>query len=56
MKSVSRRDSAFLAEMGIAPLWNLRQAPAGLVEEEVIAAPAPLAAEPAVQEPVAPET
>jgi len=66
MKSVSRRDSAFLAEMGIAPLWSLRQPPAGLVEEEAApavpvdatpapAAPAALAAEPAVQEPVAPE-
>jgi len=30
MKTVSRRDSAFLAEMGVGPLWTVRhQAPAG---------------------------
>jgi DNA polymerase len=28
MKTVSARDSAFLAEMGIAPLWQLRAPPA----------------------------
>lgn len=35
MKTISPRDSAFLAEMGIAPLWHLRAQP------EVVAEPAP---------------
>jgi len=53
MKTVSDRDSAFLAEMGIAPLWQLRQQPAAPVEEAV--APAPVEADSAVQDPGEPD-
>ena len=57
MKTVSDRDRAFLAEMGIAPLWRLRQQPAVPMEEAEAeaAAPVPLAADSAIQEPVAPD-
>jgi uracil-DNA glycosylase family 4 len=53
MKTVSDRDSAFLAEMGIAPLWQLRQQPAAPVEEAV--APAPVEADGAVEDPAEPD-
>jgi uracil-DNA glycosylase family 4 len=48
MKTISARDSAFLAEMGIAPVWQLRAQPA----PEACAEVAPVAeAAPAVVEP-----
>jgi uracil-DNA glycosylase family 4 len=54
MKTVSDRDSAFLAEMGIAPLWQLRQQPPAAPVEE--AAPVgEMAAEGAVQDPAEPD-
>jgi len=40
MKQLSARDSAFLAEMGIGPLWRLRQQPVAASEEDGTA-PAP---------------
>jgi len=66
MKTVSQRDSAFLAEMGIAPLWNLRAPPPAdivdAVEEaappaptEAAPVPAPIAAEGVAQEPGEPD-
>ncbi|MFL6672965.1 MAG: uracil-DNA glycosylase [Massilia sp.] len=45
MKRVSERDAAFLAEMGIGPLWQLRGAPEPEpVLADEAAAPAPVAA------------
>jgi DNA polymerase len=54
MNGVSERDTAFLAEMGIGPLWQLRaqavspleqgdEAPAATLAAEVAAVPAPVA-------------
>ncbi|HEX8477004.1 MAG TPA: uracil-DNA glycosylase [Telluria sp.] len=54
MKTVSHRDSAFLAEMGIAPLWQLRQQPQAAPVEET-APVAEIAAEGAVQDPAEPD-
>lgn len=50
MKNVSQRDALFLAEMGIGPLWQPRNAPAGgadPVAEAAVVEAAPEAAEPA---------
>lgn len=47
MKMVSQRDSAFLAEMGIGPVWTLRQ-PAVVVDD----VPAPVVDAPVVDAPV----
>jgi DNA polymerase len=54
MNGIAEREAVFLAEMGIAPLWHLRDAPAVQAETQVaedvtvVAAPAELAvAEPA---------
>ena len=41
MNRLSDRDAAFLAEMGIGPLWQLRAAPAPEVVAEPIAEPIP---------------
>jgi DNA polymerase len=41
MKTVSPRASAFLAEMGIAPLWNLRAQPDAPVIEDAVPAAEP---------------
>ena len=40
MNTVSRRDSAFLAEMGIAPLWHVRRQPPAAPGPDGAAAPA----------------
>lgn len=40
MKTISLRDRAFLTEMGIGPVWNLRQAPAADEVAEVAPATA----------------
>jgi DNA polymerase len=37
VKHLSQRDTAFLAEMGIGPLWSLRAAPEPAVEAEPVA-------------------
>ena len=50
MKNVSQRDALFLAEMGIGPLWQPRNAPAAAadpVAETAVVEAAPEAAEPA---------
>lgn len=50
MKNVSQRDALFLAEMGIGPLWQPRNAPAAAadpVAEAAVVEAAPEAAEPA---------
>lgn len=50
MKNVSQRDALFLAEMGIGPLWQPRNAPAAgadPVAEAAVVEAAPEAAEPA---------
>lgn len=56
MKRLSERDAAFLAEMGIGPLWSLRAAPEAaaqdeqlVVQEEVVEAIAQAAPAPAPQ-------
>ncbi|WP_020654290.1 uracil-DNA glycosylase [Massilia niastensis] len=65
MKKTSERDAVFLAEMGIGPLWQLRDVPTALEAEEVsaelqaaeapaVAAPAPAAPAPAAPAPSAP--
>src|SRR5438067_2304512 len=46
MNGFSERDAVFLTEMGLAPLWRLRDAPAGAgavndAAIEAVAAPAP---------------
>jgi DNA polymerase len=40
MNGFAERDAVFLAEMGITPLWHLRDAPAAPVEEAAALAPA----------------
>ncbi|MEO7495456.1 MAG: uracil-DNA glycosylase, partial [Massilia sp.] len=63
--SLSARDSAFLTEMGIGPIWTLRDQPAAepapsdapaaaTFAPEAPAAPAPIAQAPAAPAPVAP--
>lgn len=56
MKNVSQRDALFLAEMGIGPLWQLRDVPHEVIAEDegaaVLAAPAPDADLPEVPAPV----
>ncbi|WP_288380416.1 uracil-DNA glycosylase [uncultured Massilia sp.] len=56
MNRLSDRDAAFLAEMGIGPLWRLRAAPASepevIVEAEPVAEPAPVPV--AAPQPLAP--
>jgi len=50
MNGVSERDAIFLNEMGLAPLWQLRTAPAPLpAEPEVAVAPAPTPLQPVAQ-------
>jgi uracil-DNA glycosylase family 4 len=43
MNGMSNRDAAFLAEMGIAPLWNARASEPAAEAEAAVAAPAPQA-------------
>lgn len=50
MKNTSRRDALFLAEMGIGPLWQLRDVPPMAPEDEQVAV---VAHEAAPDEPVA---
>ena len=47
MSGISDRDAAFLAEMGIAPLWNARGSEAAPEIEAAVEAPAPVASAPA---------
>lgn len=57
MKNVSQRDALFLAEMGIGPLWQLRDVPAAeadVVAEATVVEAAPEAAPPAVAPEVRP--
>ncbi|CAN7459784.1 uracil-DNA glycosylase [Massilia sp. LjRoot122] len=56
MNSLSSRDAAFLAEMGIGPLWKLRAVPETMTEAVAESAPEPLpqAAPPAPAQPLAP--
>ena len=52
MKNTSQRDALFLAEMGIGPLWQLRDAPPSEVEavvETAVAEPAPDVAPPVAE-------
>lgn len=54
MNRLSERDAAFLAEMGIGPLWSLRAVPAGPLDAAPEAEPEPAPAAPAQAAPQAP--
>jgi len=54
VKHIGERDAAFLAEMGIGPLWSLRAVPEAPVEAAPQAEPEPAPAVPAQAAPPAP--